>query len=142
MSKFSKFLKANKVERKNTTYAATASLVDENGKPLEWQIKPLETSETQRIQDECTIEIPTGKPNQYRTKLLTTKYMKKLICASVIEPNLFDSELQDSYGVKTPEELIVQMIDDPGEYNAFGVFVQEFNNLNKGLQDKVDEAKN
>lgn len=143
MSKFSKFMKANKVVRENTKYAATSSLIDpDTGKPMDWEIKPLTTAETQRIQDECTMDIPTGKPNVFRTKMNASKYMKKLICASVVEPNLFDKELQDSYGVKTPEELIEQMIDDPGEYNAFGLFVQKFNHLDKGLQDKVDEAKN
>lgn len=142
MSKFTKFMKNNKVVRENTTFAATESLLDENGKPLEWVIKPLTTSDTQRIQDECTTEIPTGKPNQYRTKMNATKYMKKLICASVLEPNLNDAELQDSYGVKTPEDLIAMMVDDPGEYNAFGLFVQKFNHLDKGLNDKVEEAKN
>ena len=74
MSKFSKFMKANKVVRNNTTYAATSSLVDpETGKPLEWELKPLTTQEVQRIQDECTVEVPTGKPNVFRTKMLTTK---------------------------------------------------------------------
>lgn len=34
MSKFSKFMKANKIEKKNEMYAATKSLCDENGKPL------------------------------------------------------------------------------------------------------------
>ena len=142
MSKFSRFMKANKIERKGTIYPATTSLLDENGKPLEWEIKPLKTSEVQRIQDDCTIEIPTGKPNVFRTKFQSTKFVKKLICASVSFPDLYDAELQDSYGVKTPEELIEQMIDDPGEYNALASFVQKFNNLDKGLNDKVEEAKN
>lgn len=142
MSKFSRFMKANKIERKGTTYPATTSLLDENGKPLEWEIKPLTTSEVQRIQDDCTIEVPTGKPNVFRTKFQSSKFAKKLICASVSFPDLYDAELQDSYGVKTPEELIEQMIDDPGEYNALASFVQKFNNLDKGLNDKVEEAKN
>ena len=33
------------------------------------------------------------------------------------------------------------MVDDPGEYNAFGQFVQEFNHLDKALDDIVEEAK-
>ena len=59
MSKFSKFMKANKVVRENTKYAATSSLVDpDTGKPMDWEIKPLTTAETQRMQDECTMDIP------------------------------------------------------------------------------------
>ena len=75
-------------------------------------------------------------------KLDTSKYMCKLLCASVVEPNLYDKELQDSYGVMTPEDLLTEMIDDPGEYNDFVVFVQNFNGFNTTLNDKIEEAKN
>ena len=39
MSKFSKFMKANKIEKKNGFYAPTKSLCDDNGKPLEWEFR-------------------------------------------------------------------------------------------------------
>lgn len=143
MSNLSMFLKKNKVQKENTTYAATASLCDEQGKPLDWIIKPLTTKESETIREDCTIEVPiTGKPNMFRQKVNTGKYLARLIVASVVEPNLNNAELQDSYGVKTPEALLQEMVDDPGEYNAFALFVQNFNNMNTTLQDKVDEAKN
>ena len=41
MSNFSRFMKKNKIAKENTTFPATKSLVDENGNPLEWTIKPL-----------------------------------------------------------------------------------------------------
>ena len=143
MSKFSRFMKENKVARENTTYPATKSLVDENGKPLLWTIKPMTTKENEAIRDECMIDIPVpGKPNMYRPKLATSKYIAKTICACVVEPNLYDKDLQDSYGVMTPEELLMVMVDDPGEYQAFATFVQNFNGFDVTLEDKVDEAKN
>lgn len=143
MSNFYKFMKANKTPKANTTYAATKSLVDDDGKPLEWVIKPLSTKENENLREDCMIEVPVkGKPNMYRPKLNTSKYLAKMICACVVEPNLFDKELQDSYGVMTPEDLIKEMIDDPGEYNAFASFIQEFNGFNTSLDDKVEEAKN
>ena len=42
----------------------------------------------------------------------------------------------------TPEDLLKEMIDDPGEYQAFAGFVQEFNGFNTTLDEKVEEAKN
>ena len=39
MSKFSKFMKSNKIEKKNEMYPATRSLCDESGKPLEWEFR-------------------------------------------------------------------------------------------------------
>ena len=143
MSNFSRFMKNNKKAKENTTFAATKSLVDEKGNPLEWTIKPLTTTENEKIRDDCMVDVPVlGKPNLYRPKLNTSKYIAKMLCACVVEPNLYDKELQDSYGVMTPEELLKEMIDDPGEYQAFVGFVQDFNGFNTTLEDKVEEAKN
>lgn len=143
MSNFSRFMKKNKIQKENTTFAATKSLLDENGEPLLWTVKPLSTSENDVIRDDCTMDIPVkGKPNMYRPKLNTSKYIAKMICASVVEPNLNDKELQDSYGVMTPDELLKEMIDDPGEYSDFAAFVQQFNGFTTTMEDKVEEAKN
>lgn len=143
MSNLSLFLKKNKTQRENTVYAPTKSLIDEKGNPLTWTIRPLTTSDTEQIREDCTIEVQiTGKPGMYRQKVQSGKYLAKMLVASVVEPNLATAELQDSYGVKTPEALVKEMIDDPGEYNTFAEFVQNFNNLNVSMEDKVDEAKN
>lgn len=143
MSNFSRFMKKNKIQRENTTFAATKSLLDENGEPLIWTIKPLTTSENDAIRDECTKDVPVvGKANMFRPKLNTSKYIAKMICASIVEPNLNDKELQDSYGVMTPDELLKEMVDDPGEYSDFAAFVQQFNGFTTTMEDKVEEAKN
>lgn len=143
MSNLDRFLKANKIKKENTTYLATKSLTDEKGNPLPWTIRPLTTKDNDRLRDECTIEVQVkGKANLFRPKLDTSKYMAKMIVASVVEPNLYDKTLQDSYGVMTPEDLIKEMIDDPGEYNDFASFIQNFNGFTSTLDEKVEEAKN
>ena len=142
MSNLSRFLKQNKIAKQNTTYAATKTLTDENGNPLLWTIKPLTTKEDEDIRDECMIEVPVkGKPNLFRPRLNTSKYLAKMLCSCVIEPNLYDKELQDSYGVMTPEDLIREMVNDPGEYNEFANFVQNYNGFTT-LDEKIEEAKN
>ena len=142
MSELSRFLKENKKQKDYTTYAATKSLTDENGRPLEWVIKPVTTSENDGIRDECTYDVQVrGKANQYRQKLDTTRYISKLIAKSVAEPNLYDKTLQDSYGVMTPEDLVREMVDDPGEYAAFAQFIQEFNGFTD-INEKIEQAKN
>ena len=143
MSNFSRFMKDNKIAKENTTFPATKSLVDEKGEPLQWVIKPLTTNENEKIRDDCMVDVPVvGKPNMFRPKLNTSKYIAKMLCACIVEPNLYDKDLQDSYGVMTPEELLKEMIDDPGEYQAFVSFIQDFNGFNTTLEDKVEEAKN
>lgn len=143
MSKFSKFMKANKAEKKNEMYAATKSLCDENGKPLEWEFRHITSKENESLRDDCTIDIPiTGKPNMFRPKVQSGKYIQKMITAFVVMPDLYDAELQDSYGVNTPEDLLLAMVDDPGEYNELAAFVQGFQGFNVSFNDKIDEAKN
>ena len=129
--------------QENVFVKVTETLIDpDTNEPLEWELRALDTKEAQRLQDECTIEIPIGRTGQYRTKLNTQKYVAKLVCASIVYPDLYDKELQDSYGVGTPEELIKEMIDDVGEYNALVDYVQKYNHLDKSLNEKIEEAKN
>lgn len=143
MSKFTKFMKANKVVKENGKYAPTKSLLDENGKPLEWEFKHISSKENEELRESCTIEVQvTGKPNLFRPKLNSSKYLSKMIAASVVYPDLYDAELQDSYGAMTPEDLVYAMVDDPGEYNELGMFVQKFQGFNETFEEKVEEAKN
>jgi len=143
MSKFAKFMKANKTEKKNGFYAPTRSLCDEDGNPLEWEFRHITSKENDALRDECTIEVPvTGKPNMFRPRVQSSKYMQKMAAASVVMPDLYDKELQDSYGVMTPEDLLIAMVDDPGEYNNLLAFVQKFQGFDVSFEDKVNEAKN
>lgn len=143
MSGFSKFMRENKIDKKNGFYAPTESLRDEDGKPLEWEFRHITSRENERIRDECTIEVPvTGKPNMFRQKVLSSQYIRKMIAASVVMPDLYDAQLQDSYEVKTPEDLLLAMVDDPGEYNELAAFVQKFQGFDTSFNDKAEKAKN
>ena len=142
MSNFSKFMKANKIQKENVMHPVTKSLLDEKGNPLLWEIKPLTTKENEHIRDLCTIDVPVkGKPNQYRPKVDMEKYQTKLICAAIVNPDLNDAELQNSYGVMTPEDLIKEMVDSPAEYTDLMIFIQQLSGFTT-LQEEVDEAKN
>lgn len=143
MSKFARFMKPNKATKENGFYAPTASLCDENGKALEFEFKHITSKQNEQMRESCTIDVPvTGKPNMFRPKLNTSKYLTQMIVASTVCPDLYDAELQDSYGVKTPEDLLFAMVDDAGEYQDLCVWVQKFQGFTKTLEEKVDEAKN
>ena len=136
-------MKPNKTTKANEFYAPTASLCDENGKPLEWEFKHITSKQNEQMRENCTVDVPiTGKPNMYRPKLNTSKYLTQMVVTSTVCPDLYDAELQDSYGVKTPEDLLFAMVDDAGEYQELCVWVQKFQGFTKNLSDKVDEAKN
>lgn len=143
MSKFSKFMKTNKVVKENGKNAPTESLLDEKGNPLEWEFRHITSKENESLRDSCTMEVQvTGKPNIFRPRLNSSQYLQKMITASTVCPDLYDKELQDSYGVMTPEDLLLAIVDDPGEYQDLCVWIQEFQGFAKSLDDKVEEAKN
>lgn len=143
MSKFSKFMKANKIAKPNEKYAPTATLQDENSEPLKWEFRQITSKENEELRDSCTIEVQVnGKPNLFRPKVKTAEYLAKMIVASTVYPDLYDKELQDSYGVMTPEDLLYAMVDDAGEYQNLAAWMQKFQGLSKSLDDKVEDAKN
>ena len=137
-------MKENKIKKENKGYVATQSLVDENGNPLVWMFKPISTAQNEIIRESCMEQNITikNKKDIAMPKFNSSKYMAKLVCASCVEPNLNDKELQDSYGVMTPEDLIQEIIDSPGEYSDLCEFVQELSGFDVKLDDKVEEAKN
>ena len=143
MGELTRFLKKNKKVRKNAFYPATKSLCDENGEPLLWEVRALSTRETDAIRENCTTEVPvTGKPGMMRPKVDSTKYVESMVVAAVVFPDLRNAELQDSYGVKTPEALIKEMLDNPEEYNTFAEFIQEYNGLDETITEKIEQVKN
>lgn len=143
MSNLSMFLKKNKVKKENIKIAVTESLVDEKGKPILWELRALTTKEDAAIREECTREVPVkGKPNLYRPKLDTNAYLKKVAARCIILPDLNSKELQDSYGVMCAEDLVMELIDDAGEYNAFMTRLSDLNGFSKTMQEEVNEAKN
>ena len=136
-------MKAIKIVKSNEKYAPTTSLQDENGKPLEWEFKQISSKENEALRDSCTVEVQVkGKPNLYRPKVNTAAYLAKMIVASTVYPDLYDKELQDSYNVMTPEELLYALVDNAREYQELTVWMQKYQGFTKNLDDKVEEAKN
>ena len=91
MSNLSLFLKKNKKVKENVKFPATKSLCDEKGNPLEWEIKPLTTRESDDIREACTIEIPVkGKPNMFRQKVNSSKFGAKMLASSIVFPDLYN----------------------------------------------------
>lgn len=143
MSNFNQFMKKNKKVKGNEEYAPTKSMLGSDGKPLRWEFRHLSSKQNDELRDSCSIDVQiTGKPNMFRQKLQTNKYMVNMIVESTVVPNLYDAELQNSYGVKTPQDLVYEMVDNPGEYAELVEWIQKFNGFDETIEDKVDQAKN
>ncbi len=135
------YMKNKKVRKENVKHAVTKSLVDENGKALEWEIRHLKTGDIEELREKCTKDVPIrGKKGQYKTKFDSSEYALKLIVRSVVVPDLYNKELQDSYGVMTPEELVKELVDSPSEYIKFAEYIQKINDFDNDTEE-ADEAE-
>ena len=112
------------------------------GKPVNWEIKPIDSDLDETLRKECTKRVPIpGKRGQYNQETDTDKYIAKLCVACTVYPNLNDAELQDHYGVKSADALLKKMLL-PGEYTEYKAKVMEVNGFDMSMEELVDEAKN
>jgi hypothetical protein len=142
MSDFSAFLAQNKIKHENVKYVASKDFVDKQGKPLEWELKRIDSDTDESIRRSCMRQIKVvGKANQFRSEMDTTSYITKLTVATIVFPDLNNKELQDSYGVMGADALIKKMLA-PGEYADLCAKVSEVNGFDTDMNDMVEEAKN
>lgn len=141
MSDFSAFLMGNALKADSMKYVASKRFV-QNGKPVEWEICPVNSDLDELLRKECTKKVPIpGKRGQHTMETDTDKYIGKLCVASTMYPDLNNASLQDSYGVKTPDALLKKMLL-PGEYIEYKAKVMEVNGYDMSMEELVDEAKN
>ena len=141
MSNFAVFMSKNAGEVETVKYPASKRFTA-NGKPVEWEIKPIDSDLDEAIRKECTKRVPIpGKRGQSNQETDTDKYIGKLCVACTVYPNLNDAELQDYYGVKSADALLKKMLL-PGEYTEYKAKVMEVNGYDMSMDELVDEAKN
>ena len=138
----SAFLSENAIPVENIKFAASPRFVDENKKPVEWEIKTITGTEDEALRKSCARRVPVpGKRNQYQKETDYDLYLGKLAVACTVFPNLNDKGLQDSYKAMGAETLLKAMLT-PGEYAAYVEKVQEVCGFSTPIQEEVDEAKN
>ena len=97
--------------------------------------------ENDEVQRRCMVSVPVpGQRGQYVRELDQIKYAAALLAASVVFPDLNDAALQDGYGVKGAEALLLKMLYT-GEYNELAKVVSDVSKV-EGLVELVAEAKN
>ena len=141
MSDFSIFMAGNANKTETTKFVASKRFVSD-GKPVEWEIKPIDSDLDEALRKECTKKVPIpGKRGQFNQETDTDKYMAKMCVACTVYPNLNNAELQDSYGVKDATALLKKMLL-PGEYIEYKAQVMEVNGYDMSMEELVDDAKN
>lgn len=141
MSDFAVFMAGNAAKVETVKFAASKRFVVD-GKPVEWEIKAIDSDLDELIRKECSKRVPiAGKRGQYNQETDSDKYVGRLCVACTVYPDLNNAELQDSYGVKSPDALLKKMLK-PGEYTEYKLKVMEVNGFDTSMEELVDEAKN
>ena len=113
---------------------------DEDGNPVEWELKALDAGTQQKIRSE-SMEMDafgSGK-NDAKVKMNFNSAKANILSAvkAVVFPDLLNAELQNSYGVRTPEELIGKMLL-PDEFDRL---IDEIKSVSKDEAPEVLEAQ-
>lgn len=141
MSNLSAFMRPNVDQIANVKYAASPRIKGEDGKPMEWEICCIGADEYSRVRSACIKQVPmVGKKGQYTQQLDTYAFQAKVCARCTVFPELGNAELQDSWGVTTPYELLGKLLT-PGEFDDYVAKVFEVNDF-KTENDLVDDAKN
>ena len=140
MADLKAFFAQSRVKQENIKVAISKRFLDENGNPIEWEIRAISTEESEAIKKDCTRRVKVGG-NRYTMETDEDKLAGKMAAACVVFPDLNDAELQNSYKVMGADQLLKAMLS-MGEYATLAKKITEINDLNTSMEDLVEEAKN
>lgn len=132
----------NPMKEENCKVVASKRFIDEEGKPIEWELRTISADEDEAIRKSCTKRVPVpGRKGQFTQETDLNKYLGLLAVACTVYPNLNDVELQNGYGVMGADHLLKTMLH-AGEYTKYVSRVQELNGYDSSMDELVEEAKN
>lgn len=142
MGNLSGFLSQNALKVENVKHIVSKRFLDEDGKPIPWEIRCLTSTEDETLRKASTKRAPVpGKRNQFTQEVDYNLYLGRLAAKCTAFPNLDDAELQNSYGVMGADALLKTMLT-PGEYADYLTKIQEVNGFEVTFEESVEEAKN
>lgn len=137
----SAFLAQNAQKVENIKYVASTRFAAD-GKPIEWEIRCITAAENEKLRKSCMrqVLVSGGRKGQTTTSFDAGRYQALVSARCTVFPNLQSAELQDSYGMKTPEDLLTTMLTS-GEFEDYSTKVLEANGF-QNTEELVDDAKN
>lgn len=134
------FLK-NNVEIVNQVEYVASNRIKAGDEPVAWKINVLQNKVIDKLRNRYTKIIKDGKTGVTREKFDSQGFNDAMLLESIVFPNLDDMELQDSWGVNDPLELVKAMLT-PGEYADLLNAVVEAQGFEVGMDEKVRAVKN
>ncbi len=136
------FFKESAIPVENVKFAASERFRDAEGKPIEWELRPLTSEEFEAILDRAKKKVPS--PDNPRNLMVVTDNVKvrdEMLKAAIVYPNLKSAELQDSWGA-VGEIATLRAMLLPGEVNDLANAIQQISGFEVGMDEKIKTAKN
>lgn len=140
VTNLSAFFATEMEQTANEFVVVTDRAKDADGNPISWEIKAISSKEIKALRRECTT-VKRTKKGVPQEDFDAAKFEMKLCAACVVFPNLLDAELQDSWEVRTPEELLGKMLLS-GEQDVLSQAVMAINGYDMDFEEEVETAKN
>lgn len=139
---FNAFFKEKVKRPENIKMVVSDRFIDEKGKPIQWEIRAISAKEDDDLKAECTKTVASpGKKDHYTMQMDGIGYVAKLTAACVVYPDLYNAELQNSYGVKDPVDLLGEMLI-PAEKTALTTCAQKLCGYEPNMNTEIEKAKN
>ena len=136
------FLKQNVKPAQHEKVQISNRIIDqETGEPEYWEIRALDSYEVDECERQATKLQRVGKTDRYEAQTDQGKFALMTMTRAIVYPDLTDQELQDSYGVNNPEDLLCKMLL-PGERQQLVIICNRLNNYEQSLDDAVEQSKN
>lgn len=133
MGKFNTFMKDNVKD------VGTVKLkLDRFDDPIE--LRALKSGEADKINERCFVNKPGVKGRQERV-FDVVAYNRGISVASIVYPDLNDSGLQESYGVRGAENLYSELFL-LGEAAQILEKVTEISGIGESINEDIEDAKN
>lgn len=133
MSSLNAFLNPVKVEDKDVIIS---NRFQEDGKPVPFKIKPITQEENKKLINKHTKTDKKGNQNFNRAE-----YVSELTASAVVFPDLYNAELQKTYGAVGISAVLQKMLY-AGEYANLSEEVMKISGLDEDINDEIEEAKN
>ncbi|MGE5704273.1 MAG: phage tail assembly chaperone [Clostridia bacterium] len=115
--------------------------VDEDGNPVPFVLKAIDTRRIEELQDECTVpQIKKGK--KVGETVDWKRFAARLAIESTVYPDFKDPELLRSYNLVDPCDLLKEILSVGGEYAELIQAVQRVNGFDTDFEELVEDAKN
>lgn len=135
------FLKENVEIVSEVTYVASNRFKGADGKPLEWHIRVMGNKELDKVRDKFKKRVQIPGTRDFKETFDSVGFTETITAEAISYPDLYSQELQDSWHVNEPVELLKEMLT-PGEFMDLTNAVSEALGYEQGFKDKVEKVKN